>query len=243
MMFTHYRTQGFIFKKTDRGEADRIFTIFAKDFGKLDLLAKAERKIKSKLRAGLEVFYLSEIEFIQGKTHKTLTDAILIDNFKNLRSNLKKLATAYKISETLNDLVKGQEPDKKIWQLLQETFDKLDNPRILAAKYQILYHYFIWNLLLILGYELEVYNCVLCGKKITPKDIFFSPKEGGLLCSECGKTTKSVKEIDQSIVKIIRLFIKKDWSTLNRLKTEPEDLRQISVISKCYLSQILEQTR
>jgi len=229
-------------KKTDRGEADRIFTIFTEDFGKMDLLARAERKITSKLRAGLEVFYLSEIEFIQGKAYKTLTDANLINNFKNLRNDLKKLATAYKISETLNDLVKGREPDKKIWQLLQETFDKLDNPRILGSKYQILYHYFLWNLLLILGYELEIYNCISCGKKITPKDIFFSPKEGGLLCGECKKTIKSAKEIDPNIVKTIRLLVKRDWSTLNKLKIGTEDLRQLSAVSNHYLLQILEQT-
>jgi len=45
-MFTYYRAQGFILKKEDRGEADRIFTIYTKDFGKLELLAKAVRKIK-----------------------------------------------------------------------------------------------------------------------------------------------------------------------------------------------------
>jgi len=241
-MFTHYRTQGFILGKYDSGEADRIFTIFTKDFGKLDLLARAERKITSKLRAGLEVFCLSEVEFIQGKAYKTLTDAILINNFKNLKSNLKKLATAYKISETLDGLVKGQEPDKKIWQLLQETFDKLDNPRILDSKYQILYHYFLWNLLLILGYELEIHNCVLCEKKITPKDIFFSPKEGGLLCGQCAKKTKSAKEIYPDIVKTIRLLVKRDWFTLNKLKIKTEDLKQLSAVSNHYLSQILEQT-
>ena len=229
-------------KKTDRGEADRIFTIFTEDFGKMDLLARAERKITSKLRAGLEVFYLSEIEFIQGKAYKTLTDANLINNFKNLRNDLKKLATAYKISETLNDLVKGREPDKKIWQLLQETFDKLDNPRILGSKYQILYHYFLWNLLLILGYELEIYNCISCGKKITPKDIFFSPREGGLLCGQCAKKTKSAKEINPNMVKTIRLLVKRDWSTLNKLKIGTEDLKQLSAVSNHYLSQILEQT-
>jgi len=241
-MFTHYRTQGFILRKTDSGETDRIFTIFTEDFGKLDLLARAERKITSKLRAGLEIFYFSEVEFIQGKGYKTLTDAILINDFKNLRSNLKKLATAYKIAETLNDLVKGEEPDKKIWHLLQETFDKLDNPRILGSKYQILYHYFLWNLLLILGYELEIHNCISCGKKITPKDIFFSPREGGLLCGQCAKKTKSAKEINPNMVKTIRLLVKRDWSTLNKLKIGTEDLKQLSAVSNHYLSQILEQT-
>ena len=59
-MFTHYRTQGLIIKKINYREADRIFIIYTQDFGKLKVLARAERKIKSKLRAGLKLFYLSK---------------------------------------------------------------------------------------------------------------------------------------------------------------------------------------
>ncbi len=69
-MFTRYRTQGIILGKVDRGESDRLFTIYTKDYGIINLLARSERKIKSKLRSGLELFYLSEIEFIQGKAQK-----------------------------------------------------------------------------------------------------------------------------------------------------------------------------
>lgn len=240
-MFTHYRTQGFILKKADSGEVDRIFTFFTKDFGKLDLLAKAERKIKSKLRGGLELFYLSEIEFIQGKTHKTLTDTILINNFKKLRTDLKRLKIAYQISEVLNNLVKGEEPDKKIWQLLNETFLRLNALEIRNWKLGILYHYFLWNFLSILGYQPELYHCSLCQKKLTPESIFFASKEGGLICGQCKKTIKSAKEVSADTVKIIRLILKWDWPTLEKLKVEDEDLKQVSAVSRDYLSEILEQ--
>ena len=63
-MVVYYRTQGIILRKQDADEADRVFTIFTKDFGKLKLRAVSERKITSKLRGGLELFYLSEMEFI-----------------------------------------------------------------------------------------------------------------------------------------------------------------------------------
>src|SRR4030042_2625434 len=125
-MFTHYRTRGFIIKKDDRGEADRLFTFFTEDCGKLELLARAERKIGSKLRAGLELFYLSEIEFIQGKIQKTLTDSILINKFPNLRADSKKSKVAYAIGEILDKLVKGQEREGKIWELLGEVFGELN---------------------------------------------------------------------------------------------------------------------
>jgi len=240
-MFTHYRTQGFILKKTDRGEADRVFTVYTKDFGKLSLLAKAERKIKSKLRGGLELFYLSEVEFIQGKTHKTLTDAILLNSFGSLRKSLKKLAVAHKVSDILDRLVKGQEPDENLWQLLGETFEKLDDPSFKINHLPLIYYYFFWNLLSFLGYQPELYNCSICQKKIQPQDIFFSAKEGGLICSSCQKTTKSKKPIGPETVKIIRVFLKRDWPTLKRLRLKEDSQKDISFISRYFLRSVLSQ--
>jgi DNA repair protein RecO (recombination protein O) len=241
-MFTHYRTQGLILEKTDQGETDRIFTVFTKDFGKLDLLAKAERKTASKLKGALENFYLSEVEFIQGKAYKTLTDAILIDDFKNLRKDLKKLQITHKISELFDNLIKGEEPDSQIWQLLTETFNTLNTCNLKPKIYSLIYYYFLWNFLSILGYQPEFYQCSVCQGKITPESIFFSPQEGGLICARCTISVKSAKQIDENTVKIIRLMLKKDLPTLKKLKIEDETLKQLSLISNFYLSETLEQT-
>jgi len=256
-MFAHYRTQGFILKKTDRGEADRIFTIYTKDFGKLEILAKAERKIKSKLKGGLELFYLSEIEFIQGKTHKTLTDAILIENFPILRKNLERLPIAYRISEVLDNLIKGQEADEKTWNLLNETFQKLNNQQSTSNNQQLLYYYFLWNLLSILGYQPELYNCSLCQKKLLPEKLYLNLKEGGIICQSCFKKLKLVeedkssssplaaarvgKEIDSETVKILRIILEKNWPILSKLKIEAKYLKSLELFSKSYFSFICEE--
>ena len=234
-MFLHYRTPGIILKKIDRGEADQIFTIYTKDFGKLEILGKAIRKISSKLRSGAEIFYLTEIEFIQGKTHKTLTDAISLDKFENLRKDLKKLAIAYKISEVLDNLVKGQEPDEKIWNLLNETFYKLNDYKLKAERYKLIYYCFLWNLLSILGYKAELHNCPICQKKLRPEELYFNPKEGGIICSNCFKKVKSGKEVKAEIVKILRIILEKDWKTLSKLKIGKPYLKSLDIISdECY---------
>ena len=41
-MAVHYRTYGFLLKKTDRGETDQLFNIYTKDFGKLEILSVAD---------------------------------------------------------------------------------------------------------------------------------------------------------------------------------------------------------
>ncbi|MBZ9572336.1 DNA repair protein RecO [Patescibacteria group bacterium] len=236
-MAIHYRTQGIILKKEDLREADRVFTFFTRDFGKLELLARGERKIKSKLRAGLELFYLTDIEFIQGKTYKTLTDTSLIDNFKNIRKNLERLKIANLIAEILNDFLKGEEKDENLWELLNDIFLKLNN---LVSKnlLSLLYYYFFWNFFSILGYEPQLYNCTLCQKKIKPETLYFSPEEGGIICPHCFKKEKKIKKIDLNIVKILRLILKKDWNTLKRIKIERPFKKELKDVSENYLSLI-----
>lgn len=235
-MAVHYRTQGFFIKKTDRGEADQLFTIYTKDFGKLEILGKAIRKIRSKLRGGAELFYLSEIEFIQGKTHKTLTDAILIENFPNIKKDLKRLTTAFKISETLDSLVRGQEPDKDIWQLLNETFERIN-----SEKSEIIYYYFLWNLLSILGYGPQLYNCAFCQRKLIPGKLYFSFEDGGVVCPVCSARVKKIQKINPDIIKILRIILKKDWEILSKLKIEPPHRKLLKEVSESYLNGIIRE--
>jgi len=238
-MFVHYRTLGFILKKTDRGETDQLLVIYTKDFGKLEILARAVRKVSSKLRAGAEVFYLSEIEFIQGKIQKTLTDAILLEKFENIRKDLKKLKIAYQISENLDNLVRGEEKDEKIWQLLLETFKRLNTEYETQDITYKAYYYFLWNLLAILGYQPELYRCVLCLKKLKPEKLFFSAREGGIICQNCEKLLKSTRDINLDAIKILRIFAKGDWQISKRLKIEVKDLQALKAISDYFLSETI----
>jgi len=257
-MFTHYRTLGFILKKVDRGETNQLFTIFTKDFGKLEILGKAIRKISSKLRLGTELFYLSEIEFIQGKAYKTLTDVILIENFPILKKDLERLPIAYRISEVLDNLIKGQEADEKIWNLLLETFKRLNNYTLYPKTYTLIYYYFLWNLLSILGYQPELYNCSLCQKKLLPEKLYLNRKEGGIICQSCFKKLKSVEEdkssssptraaakgeeeVDPETVKILRIILEKNWPILSKLKIEAKYLEGLASISKNYLSFLVDE--
>ena len=239
-MFFHYRTKGFILKKVDSGEADRIFTIFTKEFGKLEILAKAIRKIGSKLRGGMEIFYLSDIEFIQGKTHKTLTDAILIENFLNLRKDLKKLKIAFDISEIVDSLIRGEERDEKIWELLKETLERLNKISLSIKECWLIYYYFLWNFLSILGFKPQLNSCSICQKKLLPQDLYFSFEEGGVICQNCSKKIKEKKKISPGTVKILRLILEKNFDFLKKLKVEKEQQKEIREISENYLSRIKE---
>ncbi len=232
-MFVHYRTKGIILKKVGRREADQLFTLYTKDFGKLEILGKGIRKISSKLRAGMEIFYLSEIEFIQGKAYKILTDAIVIEKFENLRKDLGKLTIATKISEALDGLISGQEPDERIWSLLLKVFEKLNSFDFKLKNLELIYHYFFWKFISILGYKPELYHCSICQKKLKPEKLYFSKEEGGIICKDCFLKEKSAKEIEPDIVKILRVILDKD-NILFRLKVKNNQLKSLEQIAKEY---------
>jgi DNA repair protein RecO (recombination protein O) len=229
-MAVHYRTQAFILNKTDWNEADQIFTVYTEEFGKIKVAAKAIRKIKSKLRSGMDLFYLSEIEFIQGKTYKTLTDALVIDKFENIRENLEKLEVVSQIAEALDGLVHEQEQDKEIWNLLNEAFDKLcDGP----AHHNLIYHYFLWNLFSLLGYQFDSYHCIVCQKKLSPAKLYFNPE--GIVCSDCSDRAEQKIEISPEVVKILRIILKKEWNVLSRLKMSQNQEELLKKISTAHL--------
>jgi len=234
-MFIHHRSQGLILRKTDRGEANQLFTVYTKDYGKLEILGKAIRKIKSKLRSGADLFYLSDIEFIQGKTHKTLTDAILIDKFSQIREKSEKLIIGNKIAEILDSLTGIEERDERIWSLLLKTFRTLNNLKLSIENSQLIYHYFLWKLLTISGYKPELHHCPVCQKKLIPGLLFFNPQEGGVICNNCLKKVKTGEKISPENIKILRFIIAKDWQAISRLKISEKELELLKEISDLYL--------
>lgn len=238
-MANHYTTQGFIFRKDASGEADRIFVAFTRDFGKLQLFAKAIRKITSKLKGGIEIFCVSEFSFIQGKNRKTLTDANFIEKFTATDLSPEKLETAYRIAGLLENFVKGQEPDEKIWDALLDFFKKLSDSRPSRHHQQLLYYYFFWNFASLLGYRPEFSACALCTGRLEPFNLYFSSRHGGILCQICGANENNGQKISADAVKVIRLFLKNDWRVISKLKAEQILLEALEKISKDYENYLL----
>lgn len=224
-MSLKYRTRGFVFKKNERAESDQAFSVFTKDFGRLEITARAVRKITSKLRRDFDIFYLSEVEFIQGKNNKTLTDAVKIRKFDDTAKDFKSLKTICQIADVLDNFIKGQEKDETTFYLLEETLNNLSSDASKIKNHQLLFQYFFWNFISLQGYKLEVNNCAVCRAGLNPYNVYFSNKEGGVICGNCAKSKKTCSEpcrrINSDTVKILRLIFSRDWNTISKLKVQP----------------------
>jgi len=235
-MALHYKTAGFIFKREDRLDADRVFSVFTKDFGRIEIFGKAIRRITSKLRSNADLFSFSEIEFIQGKNKKTLTDAFFLEKFKSLPRDPEKLEVSYRVSNLLDSFIKGEEKDERILELLLDFFHKLYNQKLSTNHLQLLYFYFFWNFISLLGYAPELFTCAVCKKSLSPINLYLSNKEGGVICENCSVEGKA--KIQADTVKVLRLILKKDWETLSKLKVS-NFLAELKEVSDNYNNYLL----
>jgi DNA repair protein RecO (recombination protein O) len=217
-MTLKYRTKGLIFQKKDRSEADVSFSIFTEDFGRLEVTAKAVKKITSKLRGGIDLFYFSEIEFIQGKNSKTLTDTTSIKIPIDLYSDLKKFGTACRIADILEKFIKGEEKDIKTFYLTLQSLDMVTGNGLKFKNQNLLFQYFFWNFISLHGYRLAAEKCAACSGIIRPTDIYFSAKDGGVVCRDCFLKIGKGLKINQDVVKTLRLILNKNVGVLSKLK-------------------------
>ena len=233
-MFTQYKTFGIFLEAEDRGEADRFFTVFTKKFGKLKILGRSIRKIKSKLRAGSQLFSLSYIEFIQGKTYKTLIEAIPIERFSFLRKSPHKFKITADIAENVCFFLRGEEPDQKIWSLLLEVLSLLNKTKK-SSFCLLIYYYFLWNFYSYLGYKISLKHCAVCERKSSSGDLCFDPEQGGTICSSCSKKFKSASKVDWKTVNFINLLLEKKLAHFSNFEMTPDLRKSTKKITQIYL--------
>jgi len=121
-------TTAIVLARTNYGEADRIITVLTPDYGKLRLIAKGVRRVKSKLAGGIELFSVSHITFIKGRGDiGTLVSARLERHYGNIVSDIGRVQLGYDLIKLLNKTIED-EAEKEYFELLEHSFQALDDP-------------------------------------------------------------------------------------------------------------------
>jgi len=71
---------------------------------------------------------------------------------------------------------------------------------------------------------------------LVPEKLYFMPEQG-IICSACFEGSVD-KEICPEVIKILRLFLKKDWNILSRLKIQDSYKKALDTISLDFLKEL-----
>lgn len=222
-----YNTQIIILKRAPINEADIKVTAYSYDRGKIELLARGARKLQSKLAGHLEPITLSGLMVVRGRKYDYAGTAVSESCFFNIKSDLEKIVFASKAVGLFDQLIKLGERDISLYQLLNSYLEILNRKEKLKAGYELFYSLFVLQLLACLGHQPQLYNCVICGRKIAPQGNAFGFLSGGLICPTCLKKCKGrFVMISENCIKLLRLTRTKKLSILANIKVNKVQTRE-----------------
>ncbi len=128
-----FKTEGIILKRTNYGEADRILTIYTKNYGKIKAVAKGVRKITSRKAGSLELFNHTIIFLAQGRSLPLITEAQAVNLFKFWRKNLAKVGVAYYFCELVDKLTPEEQENQAVFGLLKDYLEKINKFNLSTA--------------------------------------------------------------------------------------------------------------
>ena len=95
---------GFVIKRVNFFDADKFITIFTKNHGKIDVLAKGVRKITSRRSPHVELLNLINFQAIKTKKNYILTDVEVVSTSSHLKNNYEKVGIIFLICELVDKL-------------------------------------------------------------------------------------------------------------------------------------------
>jgi DNA repair protein RecO (recombination protein O) len=226
-----YNTQAFVLKNIKYKDADKIFTLFSKDLGKISALARGVRKISSRRAGNLDTLNLVSISIRENpNAFNDIEEVKTLESYKDLKKSLKKSLKAYYLIELVHKSIEEGEKNEELFNLLQKSLklmQKTSDPDFVVS-------YFEMHLMNLLGYKMTLDKCRVCGKAVNkPWERYsFNVENGSFECEKCSKYGIGVSR--EAALGMLCLYNSKTTSDLRGYISE------IDKIMKIYIGRKLE---
>jgi DNA repair protein RecO (recombination protein O) len=175
-----------VLRRLSLGETDRVVTLFIRDRGKLNAVAKGARGPRSKLAGATEPFTYFEGVFAQGQNLDVLTQAQVYHPFSAIRKDLVRVGYASHFLELVDAGTEERQTMPELWDLLLAGLNLLEtatSPDVLARAFEL-------HALRLFGYEPNLFECVLDEAPVEEPGAVFHPLRGGMLCARCARINR-----------------------------------------------------
>jgi DNA repair protein RecO (recombination protein O) len=225
------KCRGFVLKTFPFKESSLIASIFSDRSGKIRLMVKGVRRPKSRICGAMEPFNLDEIIFYKRefKEMYNLSDAVIIDDFAEIRKSPRKVGAALVLCEFYEKTLPAEETDGAAFALLLAFLRKLRLADESAIRSLVVSH--LLKALVGAGVMPHLDDCVRCHGAVGAKGkkVNFSVALGGVVCS---------KHHDDSVILVSdeTVNVLKDVYAKRSALADPRSLEEIESILTDYMS-------
>lgn len=236
--FRSFRVEAVVLRHADWGEADRILGLYTRERGKLRVVAKGARRIKSRKAGHLEPFTRVTLQLARGRDLPIVTQADTVEAYLTIGDDLVKTANASYVVELLDRFTyEDESADPAIFRLLTDTLARVAvhvDPWLAIRYYEI-------RLLDFLGFRPHLFECANCGAEIQPVEQFFSSAAGGVLCPRCGVGLPGARPIPVEVLKYLRHIQRSSYSEAQRARPGSDVREVIETLVQDYITYQLER--
>lgn len=223
------KTKGLILKQSDFGEANRILTIFTKEYGIIKAVAYGAKSIRNKNSASTQV--MTYADFILLKTNKdmmSIQSSEIIDSFFGVKEDITKLSLCVYFADLIYSLLNMNSPDDEMLSLVLNSVYALSYKDIDVEKMRAVFEL---KAMALGGYMPNMSGCVKCSD--TENISGFSPKSGGIVCKNCSKTGDI--PINAEVYHTVLYILSSDVKKMLSFNASEEVMKQVSDISERYV--------
>jgi len=192
------KTEAVVLSKMNYGDSSNIASLFTEDLGKISVIIKGARSVKSKygkmvdpLNYLLVVLYKKESREVQ-----LLSGADIIEHFPDVKSDLNKLSYAYGVLELVKNLLAEHEVNKKMFRGVIKILMRLNSG---GEQPGITFSRFLFFFLKETGYEIQIDACAICGKRKFSEDIYYH-RDKGVICGVCKRSVVDIYDINAELL-------------------------------------------
>ncbi len=213
------KVTGIVLSDTNYSESSKILNVLTKEHGKIGIISKGCRNLKSSLRSvSSKLTYGYFNIYYKKEGLSVLISVDIINDFSNIKQDLFKIGYATFLSDLTNQVLK-ETSSNEIFDLfinglikINDDFDPMIITNIIELKY-----------LNYLGVMPILDCCSVCGSN--KKIVTISSFAGGYLCVNCYKNEYIV---DEKTVKLLRMFSYVDISKIKELNILPKNKNEIN---------------
>ncbi len=174
------------------GETDKVLTIFSAERGIIRAVAKGARKPGSKIAGRADVLNVNKLLLATGKTFEIISQAENVETFPNVRKNLDRLSYCLYYAELTHHFGLGlSDESASYFDFLCDSLRAQGKGCVDAGTLCLIFEL---KLLEWLGYQPELFCCVVCRDALTEYRIaMFHFESGGIVCEKCSRLEQRAK--------------------------------------------------
>lgn len=228
-----YTVEAIVIRSMDYGEGHKIITLFTKESGKVGVVARGAKKMRSRLAGLTLLFTYGEFTYYRSGQLGNLSGGDIITSHQAIQDDIYKTAYAAYLLEMIDRMLLDQDGSAYLFEQLLAALEAIETDK----DSQIIAHLFEMKMLSFAGYSPSLDACASCSEEASlTARMRFSVQLGGLLCTRCAHKDGHALSLSGRTVKLMQMFQHVDLRQLGQITVSKESKQELRHVMRLFMN-------